>query len=359
MTPTKLGFGAMRLPKEVDECKKMFASYIESGNNYVDTAYIYEGSEEMVKKALVDQHPRDSFLLANKIPPWEVKSKEDCKRVFEEQLKRCGVDYFDYYLVHSLSVSNEEKALKAGAYEFVEEMKQKGYIKHVGFSFHDSSAVLQQLMDAHHKQIEFVMLQLNYVDILRGPAGEWHKLALKYNKPIMVMEPIKGGTLASLPKEAEDLFKATRPNDSIASWAMRYAASLEGVKTVISGMSTLAQVKDNLRTFNPLEPISEEEYKILNKAIEILGKEGSIPCTGCKYCLVECPMGIAIDSCISLYNEAKRGNEDAKWNRKSVYDSIAQGNKASDCTSCGACLPRCPQHINIPEAMQTVAGEFK
>jgi len=284
MKPTLLGFGAMRLPTDAAECKKMFAAYLESGGNYIDTAYIYGGSEEMLKKTLVSQHPRDSYLLADKVPPWSVHSAKDCGRILQESLKRCGVDYFDYYLLHALSGDHEKKAITIGMYEWAQEMKKKGIVRHVGFSFHDSPEVLNEIL-ATHTEMDFVMLQLNYADILRGPAGAFHQSALKHNKTLFAMEPVKGGTLASLPAEAEALLKASRPNDSMASWALRYTASLEGVQSVLSGMSSLAQVEDNIRTFNPFEPMANEEYALLEQVMEILGKESAIPCTGCKYCL--------------------------------------------------------------------------
>jgi predicted aldo/keto reductase-like oxidoreductase len=344
MKPTLLGFGAMRLPKDAAECRKMFAAYLDSGGNYFDTAYVYGGSEEMLKKALTSQYPRTSYMLSGKVPPWSVNSAKDCSRILEESLKRCGVDYFDYYLLHSMGEESEKKALNIGMYEWAQEMKKKGLIRHVGISFHDSPELLHKILAAH-SEIEFVMLQLNYVDILRGACGGYHEAALKYNKPIIAMEPIKGGTLANLPKEAETMLKAARPNDSIASWAMRYAASLEGVKSVLSGMSSLAQVQDNIKTFNPFEPMKKEEYDLLSRVMDILAKEANIPCTGCNYCLPECPEGIEISNCLSLYNECQRAPS-AKFNRTVLYRSITKGHKASDCTSCGVCVPRCPQSIN-------------
>jgi len=355
MKPTLLGFGAMRLPEDVAECKKMFAAYIESGGNYIDTAYVYGGSEDMLKKALTSLYPRDSYLLATKVPPWSVKSVKDCDRILEESLKRCGVDYFDYYLLHSLNEDNEKKAVSIGMYEWAQEIKKKGLVHNIGFSFHDRTELLDHMM-ATHTEMDFVMLQLNYADILRGSAGAFHQTALKYNKTLFAMEPIKGGTLANLPPEAEALLKAARPNDSIASWAMRYAASLEGVQSVLSGMSSLAQVQDNVKTFNPFEPMKDSEYALLEQVMEILGKEATIPCTGCKYCLPECPEDIKIDVCMALYNECQRAGN--KWNREIMYRAIPQGHSASDCTACGACVKHCPQGIDIPNSLKIVAAEF-
>ena len=355
MKPSLLGFGAMRLPSDVKECTEMFATYLESGGNYIDTAYVYGGSEEMLKKALTSKHPRDSYLLADKIPPWSVKSVKDCNRIFEESLKRCGVDYFDYYLVHSLDAGNERSAVSAGVYEWAQDMKKKGLVRNVGFSFHGSTELLDELF-VSHPETDFVMLQLNYADILRGPAGGYHKSALHHKKMLFAMEPIRGGHLANLPDEAEALLKAARPNDSMAAWAMRYAASLEGVQSVLSGMSSLAQVKDNVKTFANFEPMADSEYALLEQVMDILAKTANIPCTGCKYCLDDCSQNIQIDNCIAMYNEVKR--DAPRWNREIMYNAIPKNQKASACTSCGLCVPRCPQGIDIPEALKTVAGEF-
>jgi len=356
MTPTKLGFGAMRLPSDVNECTRMFAAYLESGGNYIDTAYVYGGSEEMLKKSLTTKHPRDSYLLADKLPPWELKTKADCDRVLNESLKRCGVDYFDYYLLHALDAGNEKRLIDTDAYAWAQDMKKKGVLRKVGFSFHDTPDVLDKLF-ADHPEMEFVMLQFNYVDNMRGAAAAFHESALKFGKTLFAMEPIKGGTLASLPEEAEALLRAARPNDSMAAWAMRYAASLEGVTSTLSGMSSLAQVEDNIKTFKNFEPMTADEYGLLEQVLDILAKEGGIPCTACKYCLADCPKGIAVDNCIMLYNEVKR-NPSSKFNRTVMYRAVEQGKRAEDCTSCNACLARCPQKIDIPDALRLVAKEF-
>jgi len=355
MKHSLLGFGAMRLPENVAECKKMFSTYLDSGGNFIDTAYVYAGSEEMIKKALTSQHPRDSYLLTNKLPVWSVGNIKDCDRIFEESLKRCGVDYFDYYLLHSLGKDNEQKAVSIGMYEWAAEQKKKGLVRHVGFSFHDEVSVLEEILAAH-PEMEFVFLQLNYVDVLRGPFAAQHEAALRYNKPIIAMEPVKGGTLATLPNSAEALLKAARPNDSIASWAIRYAAGLKGVEIVLSGMSSLAQVEDNIRILNPYEPMDEKDYALLEQVMEALSKEGSIPCTGCKYCIADCPQNIEIANSIMIYNEYMRAGH--KFNRQLAYNNLPDGQRANDCTSCGICLSLCPQKIDIPSALETVSKEF-
>jgi len=228
-------------------------------------------------------------------------------------------------------------------------------VKHIGFSFHGTTPYLEKLLK-EHPEMEFVMLQLNYMDILRGPAGDWLNLARKYNKPIIAMEPVKGGSLAALPAPAEALLKAQAPDRSIASWAIQYAASLPDVICVLSGMSTIGQVEDNLRTFDGMKPLSEAEHKLLDDVLNEMSKVANIPCTACKYCLESCPQEIVIDTCFSIYNELKRGA--SRWNRTMLYRNLPAGRKAADCTGCGLCLDMCPQHLDIPKDLATVAEEM-
>jgi len=354
LTPGKahLGFGAMRLPGE-DEAKKMVDAYLQSGGNYIDTAYIYTGSEELLKKALVNRHPRDNYMLANKLPGWHVKKPEDRDKIFQESLKRCGVDYFDFYLVHSLFDKDEKFVEEMQLFEYVQDLKKKGLVRHVGFSFHGSATYLDRLLH-RHPSVEFVQLQLNYIDVLRGPAGEWHQLAIKHNKPIIVMEPIKGGALAKLPPSAEAMLKTYDPKRSIASWAMQYAGTLENVTCVLSGMSNTAQMTDNIETYKNLKSLTPQECELLENVLVEMSKVSGIACTACKYCHAHCPQEIDIASCFSLYNEVKRGSE--KWNREMVYDAL--GKKAIDCTQCGACTAHCPQQLDIPKELGLVGKEF-
>ncbi|MCL2572626.1 MAG: aldo/keto reductase [Defluviitaleaceae bacterium] len=354
-TPS-LGFGAMRMP-DLDHARKMVDAYMESGYNYFDTAYAYGGSEELLKNTLTTRHPRESYMLANKLPPWEIKKPEDMEATLKESLKRCGLDYIDFYLVHSISDARDQHIKDMGMFEFAMEQKKRGLARHVGFSFHGSTQYLEEILN-RHPEMEFVQLQLNYIDILRGPAGEWQALALKHNKPIIVMEPIKGGSLASLPEAAEALLKAADPTRSIASWAMQYAATLEGVTSILSGMSSLEQVQDNLKTFKDLKPLTLDEMDLLENVLKEMSKVSSIPCTACKYCHKVCPKGIDIATCFSLYNEAKRG-ESHMWNRKMFYNLLPNATKANKCIDCQLCIEYCPQQINIPGELQIVDEAFK
>ena len=355
-TPS-LGFGAMRLP-DAKETTQMVDAYMDSGYNYFDTAYAYGGSEELLKKTLVQRHPRDSYMVANKLPPWELKKAADCDKVFKKSLQRCGLDYFDFYLMHSLTDDRDKLITDIGMFEWAFEQKKRGLIKHVGFSFHGTTPYLEQLLK-RHPQSEFVQLQLNYVDVLRGNAGEWQALAIKYNQPIIVMEPIRGGTLAKLPASAEALLKARDPSRSISSWALQYAATLEGTTSTLSGMSSLAQMQDNLKTFRNLKPPTPDELELLENVLVEMNKEAGIACTACKYCHEHCPRGIDIAACFSMYNEYMRNKADSGgWNRSMMYGVLADERKADKCTSCGACVGHCPQKLDIPAGLKSVAKAF-
>ena len=347
-----LGFGLMRLPS-VDETIRMVDMYMDAGFNYFDTAYVYGNSEEKLKKSLSSRHPRDSFLVADKMPPWMVSDSKSCDKLFNETLKRCGVSYIDFYLIHSLDEGNERNAVKSGIYAWITQLKKKGLCKHIGFSFHGSAKLLDHILTTH-PEMEFVQLQLNYMDILQGKAGELQDIALKNKKPIIVMEPVRGGALASLPKSAEVVLKKHAPDVSVASWAVRYAATLSGATCLLSGMSTVDQMKDNLKTYSPFKPMTNDEIDIIKNALQEMSKISTIPCTLCKYCIDECPENIEIPVCFSLYNDLKRGNA-ADWNLQGLYKGIPDRHRAGDCISCGACVPRCPQHIDIPKELKTVA----
>jgi len=355
-TKATLGFGGMRLPDDA-ETTKMVDAFLDAGYNYFDTAYIYEGSEEKFKRTLTTRHNRDKFVVADKLPPWEVKNHTDCERILKEQLKRIGLDYFDYYLVHSLDDSREKSVDEQGLFEWCYEQKRKGFVKHVGFSFHGTTPYLERLLQKY-PDAEFVQLQLNYIDVLRGPAKQWQDLANKYNKPIIVMEPVKGGSLAKLPEAAEKLFKDYNPNRSIASWAMQYVGNLKGATCILGGMSNLEHMHDNIKTYEDLKPLTDEEMKLIEAVLNEMAKISQVPCTACKYCHANCPVNIDIASCFSLHNDLKRAG-DNNWNVKMMYSTLGNGHRAGDCIDCEACLSHCPQHINIPDELKTVAKAFK
>jgi predicted aldo/keto reductase-like oxidoreductase len=351
----ELGFGLMRLPS-VEETAKMVDMYLEAGFNYFDTAYVYGDSENKLKQALSSRHSRDTYMVADKLPPWMANNREACDKLLNESLKKCGLDYFDFYLVHSLDEGNEQNAVKNGVYEWIIEQKKKGIAKHIGFSFHGSTELLEHILTVH-PEMEFAQLQLNYMDILRGKAGELHEIALKHKKPIIVMEPVKGGTLANLPPVAEAMFKDFAPDSSVASWAVRYAASLSGASCILGGMSSVSQMADNLKTYSPFKHISQDELKIIEKVLLELSTVATIPCTYCKYCVADCPQNIEIPICFNLYNDSKRGA--ANWNLEGLYEAISKGRRAGDCVDCGACVARCPQHIDIPNELKIVASHFE
>jgi hypothetical protein len=273
----------------------------------------------------------------------------------EQSLETCGLAYFDMYLLHAINDGSEAFLQDKDMLAWILDAKKRGKVKHIGFSFHGTTAFLEKFLQKY-PEMEFVFLQLNYMDVLCGQAGEWLEVAQKYKIPVIAMEPVKGGALAELPAPAEALLKAHAPECSIASWAVRYVAGLSGVCCVLSGMSTIEQMDDNLRTFADIQTLSAQEQKILGDALVEMGKIANIPCTRCKYCLKSCPQGIAIDTCFVLYNELKRGT--ARWNCNILYKNISNGKKAADCTGCGACVPRCPQGLDIPKELKTVAEEM-
>ena len=359
----KLGFGLMRLPEvdgriDHDHVCRMVDLYMKSGLNYFDTAYVYHGgkSEVEIREALVKRYPRDSFTIADKLPGWEIRTASDVERIFGEQLERCGVDYFDFYLLHSIEDGNNyDVHVKYDTFNWCMKRKEEGKIRHLGFSFHGSPELLEEVLDAH-PETEFVQIQLNYLDrtnpVVRSQ--RLYEILYKRNIPIIVMEPIRGGMLADMDPEIEKLFKARQPEKSVASWALRYVANLPGVMTTLSGMSTEEQVKDNLKTFADLEPLADDEMAVINEVTEKLLGVSQIGCTACKYCTDGCPMKISIPDVFRTINTLRRYPDD--WRAKNFYEGlITRSGKASDCIGCGQCEGVCPQHLPIIDLLKEAA----
>lgn len=357
----KLGFGFLRLPQIESNginwplLESMVDEFLAGGGTYFDTAYTYlDGmSEAALKKAVVERHPRASFQIADKLPGWKVKRHEDLRRYFSEQMKRCGVDYFDVYLLHWLNQANYAVAERYDEFGFLNRLKADGRIGKTGFSYHGDASTLEKILQAH-PDVDVVQLQINYLD-WDDPAMEAHKcydIAARYGKEIIVMEPVKGGTLADLPKEAVRLLQQAAPDESMASWAIRFAQSLEQVGVVLSGMNALEQVWDNMRDMAPLSP---EDYALLEKVSGIIAANTAIPCTACRYCVKDCPRGIAIPDYFRIYNAHNRFPSEG-WKMEPVYASIAQSNgKASDCIRCLNCERNCPQQIPVTQWLEKVA----
>ena len=363
----RLGFGMMRLPRfedksfDVEQVKKMVDRFLASGLKYFDTAFVYQGSEEVVKQALVDRYPRDSYFLTTKLNAgtWAAANEEEAKKQLETSLERTGAGYFDFYLLHALGKDNIGNYDKYGIWDFVKEAKEKGLIKHYGFSFHDSPEVLEQLL-IDHPDVELVQLQINYADWedLDVQSRKCYEVCVKYNKPVVVMEPVKGGTLATPPQQVQDLFKAENPDASFASWAIRFAASLEQVMVVLSGMSTIDQMEDNIPYMADFKPLDEKEKEVIAKAQDILASIPQIKCTACHYCTNGCPMSINIPAIFKAMNRNLIFGQldDAK---RRYAGATKDGGKASDCIHCLQCEDACPQHIEITSWLERAAAELE
>lgn len=355
----KLGFGLMRLPKDkqgniqIDEVQRMVDSFMDKGFNYFDTAYAYDGSEEAIKETLVKKYPRDSFTLADKLPAWKLKSQDDVQRIFTESLQLCGVDYFDFYLLHSIEKSHYPTYEKYQCFDFVKEMKKQGKIKYIGFSFHDDAQFLDKVL-TEHPEMDFVQLQLNYLDWENGviQSRQNYEVARKHQKPIVVMEPIKGGSLANLPKDIAQKFLDYNPDASISSWALRYVASLSNVKVVLSGMSTYDQVLDNLKTFENFEYLNQDELMLIQEVRDTLKARMKNGCTGCSYCM-PCPFGVDIPSNFKYWNNAFVYDSHEQF--KDKLASMKPEAKAENCRKCGKCEKLCPQQLSIRDDLQKVS----
>ncbi len=365
----KLGFGMMRLPVveggdiDMPALCQMVDTYMAAGLNYFDTAYPYHQgrSERAVKTALVDRYPRETFMLTTKLPAWQMKKIEDREAIFHEQLERTGAGYFDFYLLHAMEEGNNYEVYeKGGCFDWLKEKKAAGLIRHYGFSFHGSPELLEKVLD-DHPDVDVVQIQLNYLD-WENPVrrcGEQYEILRKRNIPILVMEPVKGGAMASFHPDVEKIFKAARPDASIASWALRFVASLPGIATVLSGMSTPEQMEDNLKTFRYFEPLTEEEKRLVEQVkIEVLNVP-QIECTACRYCCDGCPMHINIPELFKAYNTSLLYPTDVRAKR--YYNDMTAGGAglASACLHCGQCEEMCPQHLNITSYLETIAQKFE
>lgn len=368
----KLGFGFMRLPltdaddvRSIDrgQLEKMVDYFIEHSFTYFDTAYMYHDytSEEALRGALVERHPRDSFTVATKLPLMLLEKEGDQERIFEEQLKKCGVEYFDYYLLHNVNTNIMDKVEKFDSFGFVKKLKEEGRVRHIGFSFHDGAEMLDRLL-AEHPEMEFVQLQVNYLDWDNEgiQSRKCLETARRHGKPVIVMEPVKGGSLVEIPDEAKAMFKECAPDMSPASWAVRFAAGQDGVALVLSGMSSFEQLADNVSYMEDFKPLTGRELEVLDRAKAVIAAAKAIPCTACRYCVGGCPKEIPIPEYFALYNAHKQTKKGIFDIQTLYYKNMTKTRaKASDCLSCGQCERACPQHIKVIEGLKEVAAAFE
>lgn len=355
-----LGFGCMRFPTidgKIDSVRaeKMLDDAIARGVNYIDTAYPYHnGESEPFTGKVLDKYPRDSYFLASKLPMWLINTLDDAKRIFNEQLERLHKDRIDFYLLHSLGKGGWEKVKKLGIIEYCEQLQREGKIRFFGFSFHDSYEVFEDI--ASYRDWDFCQIQLNYMDTMEQAGMKGYELTEKLNIPLVIMEPVKGGSLANLPDEITAKFKELDPDASTASWALRWVASLPNVKVVLSGMSDEAQVGDNLNTFTDFKPLSDEENKAVAEIADILASRVYNGCTGCNYCM-PCPAGVNIPYNFKIWNTygiyGNKGHTNWQWN-----NDIEEKQKAAHCIKCGKCEKHCPQKLPIREHLERLQSEL-
>lgn len=366
MNIKKLGFGLMRLPKkedviDVEQVKEMVDEFMNAGFTYFDTAWAYAGSEDAIRQALVERYPRESFQLATKNAAWiNCKTKEEAIAQFDTSLKQMQAGYFDFYLLHNFGESRTKFFDEFDLWSWVQEKKKEGLIRHVGFSFHSTPEELEEILKAH-PEMEFVQLQINYAD-WENPAIQsrgCYEVARKYGKPVIIMEPVKGGMLANPPESVEKILKQADPKASNASWAIRFAADLEGVITVLSGMSNIEQMKDNLSYMKDFKGFDEKQKEVIHKAQEELKKIPLIPCTTCNYCAKVCPKQIGISGTftavnyLTLYKDIDAAKHQEDW---LVNDHGKK--RACECIKCGKCEEVCPQHIKIREQLEVCAQKL-
>lgn len=368
----KFGFGLMRLPQldkddyakvDIETTKKMADAFMENGFTYFDTAAPYHqgNSEVAFREAVVKRYPRSAYTITDKLSLFMISKAEDMQEFFDGQLNRLGLEYVDYYWLHGLGEPTYRKAEEFHAFEFVQELKAQGKVRHIGLSFHDKAALLDEIL-TRHPEMEYVQIQLNYLDWEDATveSRKCYEVATKHHKPVIVMEPIKGGSLVNIPDEAAKLFKDIRPELSIASWAIRFAASYDNVMMVLSGMSDEAQMADNISYMKNFEPLKESEMGAVFHAAEIIKNSITIPCTGCRYCIDDCPKKIAIPDYFSIYNNLKRFGGKQGMVAMTYYGNLTQSHgKASECIKCGKCESHCPQHLTIRKYLEDVAAALE
>lgn len=368
VTP-KLGFGLMRLPKledgttiDIEQTKEMVDLFLDAGYTYFDTAYVYDSgaSEEAARKALVERYPRDRFTLATKLNAWLGKPDEEtAKKQLDVSMERLGTDYIDYYLLHALQMNTRSIYERYKLWDFIREQKAKGKVKHWGFSFHATPEMLDELL-TENPDAEFVQLQINYADWENANIASkaCHEVARKHGKQIVVMEPVKGGMLANPPQEIVDLFREAEPDRSCASWALRFAVHQEGIITVLSGMSDVAQMKDNIASLKGFTKMSDRELEIIAKAQEIIRNSGAIPCTGCSYCVKGCPAHINIPDVFRAINVMRIYKDRAQADRRYYFATLGKNAKAEACVACGQCEGACPQGLPVIDLLKEGAEIF-
>ena len=358
------GFGCMRLPMNGDqvdiaETTRMVDEFLAQGFNYFDTAHGYIGgkSELALKECLTSRYPREAYSLTDKLTDSYFKTEADIRPFFESQLEACGVDYFDFYLMHAQNADNFKKFKACRAYETAFALKAEGRIRHVGLSFHDRAEVLDQIL-TEYPQVEVVQIQFNYLDYddIAVQSRKCYEVCRKHGKPVLVMEPVKGGSLVNLPEEAKKVLDDLH-GGSPASYAIRFAAGFPGMMMVLSGMSNMEQMKDNLSYMRDFKPLNETELAAVNKVQEIFHKMNMIPCTACRYCVEGCPQQISIPDLFAIMNTKQLHHD---WNADYYYEDVhtTPGHRASDCLKCGKCEKICPQHLPIRKLLEEVAKEF-
>ena len=369
-----LGFGFMRLPLldeedrtviDLDMVNEMVDAYVDAGYDYFDTGYYYHGgkSEEAIRECVVKRYPRDEIRIVDKLPIFALKREEDMEKIFNKQLERCGVDYFDYYLLHNLGHFSYKGWNDIDSFAFLSKLKEEGKVRHIGFSFHDNAQLLDEVLTAH-PEMEFVQLQINAMDWENDAiqSRENYEVCLKHGKKVIVMEPFKGGTIMNMPEEARAILKNCHGDESLAWWALKFFADLDDVCMILTGASNLEQMEENISIMNDFTPLNSVEKEKLDAAVEIINNSRFIECTECGYCLDDCPVAIPIPRYFGLYNDVKQFGTTYFSTQGFIYKSYSQKEgvgKASDCTECGACVEKCPQHLDIPSLMGDVREMFE